>query len=140
MLAAKGSDVATISPERPVVDALAILHEWGIGALVVSEDGRHINGLLSERDIVRHLAAQGTTAMNEPVQALMSTEIRTCHKTDIADGLMSLMTERRIRHLPVVDDDGSLCGVISIGDVVKSRVSELEVEQAQLIDYVQGGR
>lgn len=140
MLTEKGSSVATISPDRPVIEAVELLKKWHIGALVVSEDGRKISGMLSERDIVEHLADEGTIAMQEPVHALMSTEVLTCNPSDRSEGIMARMTSRRVRHLPVVDHDGLLCGIISIGDVVKSRVEDLEREQAQLIDYVQGGR
>lgn len=139
ILATKGSDVATISPDRPVVEALNMLAQWGIGALVVSVDGHTVDGMLSERDVVRHLATEGTIALHEPVHALMSVEVLTCSTTDRTEGLMAQMTERRVRHLPVTDVAGNLCGIVSIGDVVKSRVSDLEAEHAQLVDYVRSG-
>ena len=116
-----------------------MLKQWGIGALVVSVDGESVDGILSERDIVRHLAGEGAIAVHEPVRALMSTDIATCHLTDRVDALMVRMTDLHRRHLPVVDEDGKLCGIISIGDVVKSRVEQLEQDQAQLIDYVRAG-
>lgn len=140
ILSSKGDEVATIPPDRPVIEALELLRSAGVGALVVSPDGRAIVGMLSERDIVRCLAADGALAVHEPVRALMSVEVLTCRANDRTEELMARMTERRVRHLPVVDDDGMLCGIISIGDVVKSRVSELEGEQAQLVEYVRAGQ
>lgn len=116
-----------------------MLQQWGIGALVVSIDGESVDGILSERDVVRHLAGEGVIAVHEPVRALMTTDIATCQLTDRVEVLMARMTELHRRHLPVVDDDGKLCGIISIGDVVKSRVEQLERDQAQLIDYVRAG-
>ncbi len=140
ILSDKGSEVATISPDRPVLEAIALLDEQRIGALVVSRDGRVIDGLISERDVVRILAGDGAPALQEPVQAVMSTTVHTCRATDRADGLMARMTEKRVRHLPVVDADDHLCGIVSIGDVVKNRVIELEAEHDQLVEYVRTGR
>jgi CBS domain-containing protein len=140
ILSAKGDRVATIPPDRPVVEAIELLRANGVGALVVSPDGRAIVGLLSERDIVRHIATDGALAVHEPVRALMTEKVLTCRTNDRTDELMARMTERRVRHLPVVDADGKLCGIISIGDVVKARVGELEDEQAQLVEYVRAGR
>lgn len=140
MLSHKGTEVATIPADRTVADALQLLSDWNIGALVVSGDGRRIEGMISERDIVRHLAGGDAPTLTDPVAAVMSRDVQTCRPLDLADVIMAQMTELRLRHLPVVDDHGQLCGVISIGDVVKSRVAELETEQAMLVDYVQGGR
>ena len=140
ILSSKGDRVATVPPDRPVVEAIELLRSNGVGALVVSSDGRTIVGLLSERDIVRHIATDGALAVHEPVRTLMTEEVLTCRTNDRTDELMARMTERRVRHLPVVDADGMLCGIISIGDVVKSRVGELEDEQAQLVEYVRAGR
>lgn len=140
ILSFKGDRVATIPPDRPVVEAIELLRSNGVGALVVSPDGRAIVGLLSERDIVRHIAADGALAVHEPVHALMTVEVLTCRNNDRTEELMARMTERRVRHLPVVDADGMLCGIISIGDVVKSRVGELQDEQAMLVEYVRAGQ
>lgn len=139
ILATKGSTVATISPDTTVAEAAGELRLRGVGALVVSTDGRTIEGIISERDVVRRLAERGARALEERVDALMTTEVRTCHPEDAVEDLMGLMTEHRIRHLPVVVDD-ELSGIISIGDVVKWRVGELEDEARQLHDYITTGR
>lgn len=136
ILGSKGADVATVSQTASLCDAVRILGERRIGALVVSGDGRAIEGIVSERDIVR-VAAAG--ALDETtVGAVMSTNVITCSAGDGVDRLMSLMTERRIRHLPVVDDHGHLAGIVSIGDVVKARLTELEHENRALADYISG--
>lgn len=136
ILGGKGTDVATIAQTASLWDAVQMLGERRIGALVVSGDGRAIEGIISERDVVRTAAAgklDGTS-----VGAVMSTDVITCSPGDGVDRLMSLMTERRIRHLPVVDDHGHLAGIVSIGDVVKARLSELEHENRALSDYISG--
>ena len=140
ILSTKGTEVATVAPEALVTEVLATLRRAGVGALVVSPDGRTIAGLVSERDIVRYLAELGAGGLVHAVRELMTADVRTCTPADTAEGLMSLMTELRIRHVPVVDADGRLAGMISIGDVVKSRVEELEQDQAQLIEYVRAGQ
>ena len=114
------------------------LAERRIGALVVSGDGRAIEGIISERDIVRATAGGGTSALEGSVGSVMSTDVVTCSANDGVDRLMSLMTERRIRHLPVVNDNGHLSGIVSIGDVVKARLSELEEENHALAEYISG--
>jgi CBS domain-containing protein len=139
ILAAKGSTVATIAPTATVAEAADELRLRGVGALVVSTDGRRIEGIVSERDLVRRLAERGEHMMGEPVAGLMTTDVRTCAPTDAAEDLMRLMTEHRIRHLPVATD-GVLTGIVSIGDVVKWRVTELEDEARQLHDYITTGR
>ena len=136
ILGGKGTDVATISQTASVCDAVRLLEERRIGALVVSGDGRAIEGIVSERDVVRR-AASGPLA-GVAVGAVMSTDVVTCSAGDGVDRLMSLMTERRIRHLPVVDDGGRLAGIVSIGDVVKARLTELEHENQALADYISG--
>lgn len=146
----KGHEVATISAEAPVADAVAQLGERNIGALVVTAaptaddatDGPPgIAGILSERDIVRALAgtADTATALQQPVSSLMSTDLTTCEPRATVDELMRLMTDRRIRHIPVLDD-GRLAGIVSIGDVVKSRIDELETETETLHEYLASGR
>jgi CBS domain-containing protein len=136
ILGRKGNDVATIAQTASLCDAVRVLGELRIGALVVSGDGRAIEGIVSERDIVR-VAAAGTLD-GVSVGAVMSTNVITCSAGDGVDRLMSLMTERRIRHLPVVDDHGHLAGIVSIGDVVKARLTELEHENRALADYISG--
>lgn len=136
ILARKGREVATIAPGASLVEAVAQLREHGIGALVVSSDGRRIDGILSERDVVRRLATDGADALEMTVARAMTREVSTCGCSDSVEHLMRLMTELRFRHLPVVDDAGSLCGLVSIGDVVKYRLGELEAENHALFDYI----
>ena len=131
-----GHEVVTIRPDTTVRDLLGVLAEHNIGALVVSEDGSGVDGIVSERDVVRRLN-DDDGALDQPVSSIMSTEVRTCEGHDTVNELMALMTERRFRHVPVVKD-GRLTGIVSIGDVVKSRMSELEFERDQLGSYVQG--
>jgi CBS domain-containing protein len=138
ILAHKGSDVATIPQTASLDEAVGALGQRRIGALVVSGDGRAINGIISERDIVQRVATEGVGALTATVGSAMSTDIVTCSASDGLDRLMELMTDRRIRHLPVVDERGQLCGIVSIGDVVKARLSELELENRALADYISG--
>jgi len=140
ILESKGADVATITGEASLGDAAAQLRDLAVGALVVSPDGATIAGILSERDVVRAVAAHGASALGRPVQSVMSTEVTTCLPTDSVPRLMELMTEHRIRHLPVVGDDGRLCGIVSIGDVVKARLGELEGDNRALADYLHQGQ
>jgi CBS domain-containing protein len=135
LLATKGREVATISQERSVTDALAILKERGVGALVVTGSLPPLVGILSERDIVRALATQGVDALDANVAELMTSEVRVCDEETSMAALMGLMTEFHIRHVPVVQD-GKLVGLVSIGDVVKARLDELESEKKELLDYV----
>ncbi|GAB3963935.1 CBS domain-containing protein [Actinoallomurus acanthiterrae] len=135
ILRAKGGDVATIAPHESVRRLLALLAEHNIGAVVVSSDHNTIEGIVSERDIVRRLNERGAELLDAPVSTIMTTPVRTCAPTDDVDGLRGIMTEHRIRHLPVVRD-GSLVGIVSIGDVVKTTIAELETEREQLVDYI----
>jgi CBS domain-containing protein len=138
ILSAKGSAVATIDPGASLADATASLRDHGIGALVVSADGTTIGGILSERDVVRALAAHGGSTLGRVVSTAMSGDVVTCAPGDTVDQLMAMMTARRIRHVPVTNESGSLVGIISIGDVVKARLGQLEHENDQLYDYIQG--
>jgi len=140
ILASKGDAVATITQTASLADAAQLLRDHGVGALVVSGDQRAIEGIISERDVVRALAAHGAGALGRTVGSAMSIDVITCAAPDGVELLMSLMTERRIRHLPVVDGDGGLVGIISIGDVVKARLGELESENKALFDYITHGR
>ncbi|HET6950691.1 MAG TPA: CBS domain-containing protein [Acidimicrobiales bacterium] len=140
----KGSQVATITAGATIADAVARLRERNIGALVVTDDpdgGGAVAGILSERDIVRALAgATGEQAtLEQPVSALMTTDVTTCGARATADELMRTMTERRVRHVPVVEE-GRLVGIVSIGDVVKSRIDELQAETETLHEYLSSGR
>lgn len=138
ILAHKGSEVATIAQTASLDEATSMLGQMRIGALVVSGDGKVINGIISERDIVARVASGGIGALMVTVGSAMSTDVVTCTISDGVDRLMELMTERRIRHIPVVDDGGRLAGIVSIGDVVKARLAELELENRALADYISG--
>lgn len=132
--AKSSSDVVTISPAAGVRELLATLAEHNIGALIVSSDGTSLDGIVSERDVVRHLHSDGTVIHNT-VEAIMTTAVETCSSGDDLDQVMQTMTERRFRHVPVVDD-GVLVGIISIGDVVKHKIGQLTFERDQLDHYV----
>ena len=133
----KGSMVATISPERPVSEVVEVLREHDVGALIVSRDGVTIEGIVSERDVIRRLASGGAGLMGLPVTEVMTSPVRTCSPDDTLDQLSHEMTEHRIRHLPCTSE-GQLCGIISIGDVVKARMTALEEETRQLQTYITG--
>ncbi|MEU1546711.1 MULTISPECIES: CBS domain-containing protein [Nocardia] len=137
ILRRKGSDVATVAPDTTVRTLLATLAERNIGAVVVSPDGDTIAGIVSERDVVRSLHARGAELLDTPVSAIMTSAVRTCAPDDRVDGLRRTMTDHRIRHLPVVHE-GRLVGIVSIGDVVKSAISELATEREHLVEYLQG--
>lgn len=138
ILKRKGTKTATVAPTDTVGTAVDILRELGFGALVVSEDGRSIGGIISERDVVRALGIT-ENLLDLPVSTIMTEKVFTCSPTDRIDSLMAMMTEKRIRHLPV-NVDGVLSGLISIGDVVKYRVSELEDETQVMHEYIHHGR
>jgi CBS domain-containing protein len=135
VLQAKPSrDVVTIGPDAGVRELIAQLAEHNVGALIVSSDGTTVDGIVSERDVVRHLHAEGTV-VNNTVGAIMTDVVETADEDTSLDDLMKTMTERRIRHVPVVHD-GRLVGIISIGDVVKHKIDQLEFERDQLDSYV----
>ena len=127
-------DVVTIPPDAGVRELIALLAEHNIGALIVSSDGASVDGIVSERDVVRHLHHDGTV-INNTVQAIMTPDVETCAAETSLDELMKTMTEHRVRHVPVVDGD-RLVGIISIGDVVKHRIDQLQFERDQLDSYV----
>jgi CBS domain-containing protein len=135
LLLDKGPSVATIRGSATVVDAVGRLARHGVGALVVSSDGEHIDGIVSERDIVRGLHTQGASLLDQPVSSIMSSVVHTCSPGDDTDSLMGVMTDRRVRHVPVVDG-GVLGGIVSIGDIVKCRIGELEKDRNELFDYI----
>ena len=135
VLGAKPSqEVVTIAPEAGVRDLVAALAEHNVGALIVSSDGSTVEGIVSERDVVRHLHSEGTV-VNNRVSAIMTTDVETCAPDVLLDDLMKVMTDKRIRHVPVVED-GALVGIVSIGDVVKHRIDQLQFERDQLDSYV----
>ena len=125
-------------PSTSVRELIALLHDRRIGAVVVTEFG-HVVGIASERDIVRELHERGPDLLEASAADIMTRVVLTCHLQDSVDTLAELMTERRIRHIPVVED-GRLAGIVSIGDVVKSRITELEIDRSQLASYIEQGR
>jgi CBS domain-containing protein len=132
--AKSSSEVITIRPDAGVRELLTLLAEHNIGAVIVSGDGTSLDGIVSERDVVRHLHSDGTV-INNTVSAIMTTVVETCAPDDDLDRVMQVMTERRFRHIPVCQD-GSLVGIISIGDVVKHKIGQLTFERDQLDSYV----
>jgi CBS domain-containing protein len=139
VLRVKGTQVVTVTPDTRVRRLLAVLAEHRIGAVVVSHDGASVDGIASERDVVRALAKRGAAVMSEPVTAIYTAQVRTVTLETPIEEVMRMMTEHRVRHAPVVAD-GGLRGIVSIGDVVKIRIDELETERAALTDYITGTR
>jgi len=137
LLDRKGSAVVTISGEASVAEAVAALAEHRIGAIIVSGDGAHIEGIVSERDVVRGLGMSHGTLLEQPVRSIMTANVLTCSPDDLVDSLMTTMTDNRVRHVPVVEG-GVLRGIVSIGDVVKSRIDELEKDRKELEEYITG--
>ncbi len=133
----KGSEVTTIPPDARVADATELLARHGIGAVVVSADGSTIEGILSERDIVRHLAAAGPSGLDDEVGEVMTRDVSTCTSGTTVDELGVMMTEGRFRHVPV-RSAGQLAGIVSVGDVVRVRMEELAEDADQLRAYVSG--
>ena len=128
-------DVVTIRPDAGVRELLATLAEHNIGAVVVSTDGTTLDGIVSERDVVRTLHHDGTV-INNVVSSIMTTEVRTCSPDDDLDEVMQVMTELRFRHIPASDADGRVVGIVSIGDLVKHKIDQLQFERDQLDSYV----
>ena len=139
ILRSKGTSVATIRPDATVLELLRGLRDEGIGAMVVSDDGYHLDGIVSERDVVRALAQVGSRVLQQRVSEIMTTDVMTCSPTDSVKSLMELMTRHRIRHLPVMSN-GRLAGIVSIGDVVKNRLDEMATETSVLRETYLGGR
>lgn len=138
IIAAKGTDVVTISPDASVADLVALLSKHRIGALVVSPDGKQIAGIVSERDVVQAIAL-GPQSLQTPISAIMTSTVYCAPPDAHIDDLMQLMTDKRIRHVPIKDEDGHLMAIVSIGDVVKSRLGELEGERQALLEYITKG-
>ena len=135
ILVGKRGDVVTIEPNADLAAAVKLLAERRIGAVVILGADHRIVGILSERDIVRVLAEHGPTVLNEPVGQVMTRDVKTCSEDDTVESLMGRMTAGKFRHMPVVEQ-GKLIGIVSIGDVVKNRVEEIEHEAAALRDYI----
>jgi CBS domain-containing protein len=132
----KGSDVVTVKPDDTVERLLELLAEHRIGALVVSVDGATVDGIVSERDVVRQLHHRGPSVLTGTVAQIMTTTVETCDLDADTQSLARRMTDRRIRHIPVVHE-GRLQGIVSIGDVVKQRLDELQTERDSLVGYLQ---
>ena len=137
ILKSKGREVVTATPQDHLRDIAQTLATKRIGAIVILSPNGKIEGIVSERDVVRCLAAEGAKALEVPVSKIMSKGVKTCNESDSETELMALMTENRIRHLPVVDH-GKLVGIISIGDVVKFRIEVIEREAADMKAYIAG--
>lgn len=135
ILATKGNEVATASPDAPLMNIMEQLSERNIGAIVVTDGKRKVVGIISERDVVRAMARHGVSVVDQPVSNFMTSSVITCADEDSTHDLMTKMTSGRFRHLPVVAD-GKLSGIISIGDVVKARINEVQREAEALRDYI----
>ncbi len=138
ILNTKGSTIETVRPTESIADATKQLRNHNVGALIVSDSGTSVDGIISERDIIRSLATNGPQTMQMQVRDLMTTKVHTCTPADTVANIMATMTAQRIRHLPVIAED-RLCGIISIGDVVKIRLEEVESEAHALRDYISSG-
>ena len=137
ILRSKGKMVTVVRPQATLREAVSLLRRHAIGALVVSADGKSVDGILSERDIVHALDDHGTALLDDRVEALMTRRVVTCSPADSLEDLMAQMTERRVRHIPVLRE-GSLAGIVSIGDVVKHRLDEIEFEAKELRSFIAG--
>ncbi|KFB10045.1 CBS domain-containing protein [Nitratireductor basaltis] len=135
ILDSKGRDVLTISPDSTLAEAASLLSEHGVGALVVSRDGQRINGIVSERDIVRALGRSGAETLRQPVSSVMTAKVQVCREDNSVNEVMQVMTAGRFRHLPV-EKDGKLAGLVSIGDVVKRRIEDVEREAEDIRSYI----
>jgi len=139
ILDSKGRDVEVVAPDATVAEVVRVLTARNVGALVVSADGTSVDGIVSERDVVRCLAAE-PDVLSRRVDELMVRGVATCTPRTHIQELMETMTSGRFRHVPVVDGEGRLGGIVSIGDVVKARIDELATEAQQLVGYIQHGR
>ena len=132
----KGDTVVTLRPDVTVRGLLEALEKNHIGAVVVSDDGSRVSGIVSERDVVRHLHTDGVGVLDQSVAMIMTSDVQTCSPEDGLDELARVMTEHRVRHIPVVVD-GKLVAIVSIGDIVKGRIDELQTERDHLVGYIQ---
>jgi CBS domain-containing protein len=138
ILTRKGHAVLTVAASTTVVEALKRMRIDRVSALVVSEDGAMIDGIVSDRGLMNALADQGTAVLDRPLGDVMTRDVFTCSRSDSVGAIMAAMTDRRIRHIPVVEEDGRLCGIVSIGDVVKHHVDEIQREASELREYISG--
>jgi CBS domain-containing protein len=139
ILCEKGREVVVIPGEALLSEAARLLVRRRIGAVIVRDNEGGVTGILSERDIVRAVAVLSVAALSQSVAAHMTREVSTCREADTVDDLMETMTRGRFRHMPVLDDDGRLCGIVSIGDVVKTRIEETVREATSLREYIVAG-
>ena len=137
ILDTKGRAVVTVGPETTLLEAAAILAENRIGALVIGAFGGTISGIFTERDVVKAVAKYGRSSLDQPIAEIMSFNIVRCSEESTVDEVMEMMTQRRFRHVPV-EDKGKLSGIISIGDVVKAHIREIELEAEQIKAYIAG--
>ena len=137
ILSSKGFDVVHAPPDASVRDLVVLLREHNLGAVVVSPDGRQVAGIVSERDVVRHLD-EDPDLLSRPLSSIMTEVVCSCVPSDSVESVMGLMTERRVRHVPVLDQSSALVGIVSIGDLVKWQISQLQFERDQLEGYVSG--
>ena len=138
ILRVKGRTVHTVSEQLTVGDAMRRMHDERVSALVVSGDGANIDGIVSDRGLMNVLVEHGTEVLGRSIGEIMTRKVFTCSRGDSVGAIMALMTDRRIRHIPVVDGDGRLCGIVSIGDVVKHHLDEIQREAADLREYISG--
>jgi signal-transduction protein with cAMP-binding, CBS, and nucleotidyltransferase domain len=138
ILASKGRGVLTVSANTTVGEAMRKMSTERVSALVISEDGAMIDGIVSDRGLMNVLVAQGIGVLERPLGDVMTREVFTCSRGDSVGAIMAAMTDRRIRHIPVVEQDGRLCGLVSIGDVVKHHVDEIQREATELREYISG--
>jgi len=136
ILRGKGRDIVTIASDASLADAARLLAEKKIGALLVRGAGGVLAGIISERDLVKAIAARGAGALGDTVAKHMTRELQTCVEADTVETVMEVMTRGRFRHVPVLDEGDQLCGMVSIGDVVKTRIDETVREAAALRDYI----
>jgi CBS domain-containing protein len=132
----KGDEVVTLRSDATVQQLLETLEQHHIGAVVVSDDGSAVSGIVSERDVVRHLHTDGVGVLTQTVAMIMTSDVHTCTPEESIEDLAEVMTERRFRHIPVVTD-GRLVAIVSIGDIVKGRIEELKTERDHLVGYIQ---
>ena len=136
ILVSKGRSVRTISARATVGEAMRLMSNHRMSALVVSEDGAIIDGIVSDRGVMNALVEHGTAVLDQPLGEIMTREVFTCSRDDSVGSIMAAMTDRRIRHIPVVDANGRLCGIVSIGDVVKHHLDEVQHEAAEMREYI----
>ena len=138
ILQEKGTDARTVAPEANIADVIDALEYEDVGALVVSADGQHIDGIISERDVIRGLQRFGKEVLEHTVRDLMSADVVTCEVLDRVAGVMALMDDRRIRHVPVIDG-GKLAGIVSVRDIIKLRLDEVQADAEAMREYIASG-